>query len=79
MKAPTYQDVDVFINDAKLNLFEAAHGYSLTCSRVNGWELWRRVDGAVIPIAGEYGELPFRVEVRGMVICDNTGEHVNDE
>lgn len=70
MTAPTYHDVHVTTPTiARTSIFNLPFGFSLTCTRSSGWELWTPTG----VVAGEYGN-PHKglvIDVDGHVICDS--------
>ncbi len=67
---PSYHDVTVFINGEKYKITDD-YAYLLQCTRSGGWSLWCKWNGNEMNIGSEYGDTAFRIEVRGVVVCDN--------
>jgi hypothetical protein len=67
----SYHDVIVYINEKSYRIFDCSYGLQLTCTRAGGWELWDYWDDHEVLIGGEYNGDNFRIEVDGIIICNN--------
>ena len=69
---PSYHDTVVYVNGVAHRIADN-YGYELTCVRAAGWQLWftRQYGEPPALLGGEYDGMPFRIEVRGVVVCDN--------
>ena len=49
------------------------YGIQLTCTKVAGWRLWAQTSTTEFNqlLGGEFEGGFFRIEVKGVVICDN--------
>jgi hypothetical protein len=64
----SYHDVIVYVGSEE---YKPSTNYALllTCTKVAGWQLWKRWEGKEELIGGEYDGTPFCIEVAGLVIC----------
>ncbi len=68
MKKPSYHDLFITTEHiARTSIFNLPFDFKITCTRIGGWELWRRSD----LIAGEYDSKWLVLDVAGHVIVDN--------
>lgn len=72
--APSYHDTVVYLNGKEYRMFNHYHLW-LICTRVSGWELWDSRDAGGDSskyklLGGEFHYNDFRVEVKGVVICE---------
>lgn len=72
---PSYHDVVVFVNGERYRIKDN-YAYQLTCTRAGGWNLWHIWGGKETLIGGEYNFDDFRIEVRGVVVCQSSRERV---
>lgn len=69
---PSYHDVIVYV-DGVAHKISDNYSYDLVCARASGWQLWwRPLDGREPrQIGGEFHGGDFRIEVRGVVVCQS--------
>lgn len=68
----SYHDVIVYVN-GEPHKISANYSYDLICTKSAGWQLWWRPMSGAAPrqLGGEFHGGAFRIEVRGVVVCDN--------
>ena len=70
----TYHDLHITTPDIpRTRISDLSFGYEILCSRAGGWQLWDMRLGYrnAVLVAGEYAEVPLRLDVAGHVIVDS--------
>lgn len=66
----SYHDVIVRVNGEEHKISKN-YAYILMCTKVGGWQLFKKWGHAEQLIGGEFDGGEFIIEVKGVVICDS--------
>ncbi len=68
MSTPTYHDLYIETPyQNRISIFNLPYNHHIECRRTCGWILC--VDNRIV--AGEYHDVPLRLDVAGTIICDS--------
>lgn len=64
----SYYDVTVIVDGKEYKISTNYH-FLLTCTKVGGWQLFKRWDGTEVLIGGEFESKEFIIKSGDIIVC----------